>query len=83
MLASIEEEIGPVCIEAMAGGSVSFVSDVRTGICWHMEKALVHSVGDVKTLAKQITKLYEDRSLLVKLRTESLRTRNEFTWGAA
>ena len=48
-----------------------------------MENALVHPVGDVKMLAEQITMLHENRSLLNRLRDESLRTVDQITWKAA
>ncbi len=48
-----------------------------------MENALVHRIGDVKTLTKHITVLHEDRSLLQRLRTASLATASEATWAAA
>ena len=48
-----------------------------------MENALVHSVGDVKTIAQQITLLHEDRALLERLRTSALRSVPEITWSAA
>jgi hypothetical protein len=48
-----------------------------------MENALVHRVGDIKTLEQHITMLDEDRVLLERLRATSLRMVPEITWGAA
>jgi len=83
VLASIEEGFGLVCTEAMGSGCVPLVSDACTDICKHMDNALVHRVGDVKTLTQQITMLHEDRKLLEKLRSSGLRTVPEVTWSAA
>jgi hypothetical protein len=48
-----------------------------------MENALVHSVGDVDELTRQITSVHFDRELLNRLRNSSLRTIDEITWKAA
>jgi glycosyltransferase involved in cell wall biosynthesis len=83
ILPSIEEGFGLVVAEAMGSGCVPLISDACTDICRHMENGLVHRVGDVKTLAKQITMLHEDRALLKQLRNASLRAAPGFTWRAA
>jgi glycosyltransferase involved in cell wall biosynthesis len=83
VLPSIEEGFGLVCTEAMGSGCVPLVSDACTDICEHMKNALVHHVGDVETLAKQITLLHEDRALLERLRATGLRRVPEITWDAA
>jgi glycosyltransferase involved in cell wall biosynthesis len=83
ILPSIEEGFGLVCTEAMASGCVPLVSEACTDLCRHMENALVHRVGDVKTLAEQITLLHENRALLETLRAAGLRTVPEITWNAA
>jgi glycosyltransferase involved in cell wall biosynthesis len=83
VLPSIEEGFGLVCTEAMGSGCVPLVSDACTDICEQMKNALVHHVGDVETLAKQITLLHEDRALLERLRTTGLRRVPEITWDAA
>jgi glycosyltransferase involved in cell wall biosynthesis len=83
ILPSIEEGFGLVCTEAMGSGCVPLVSDACTDICEHMKNALVHHVGDVETLAKQITLLHEDRALLQRLRATGLRRVPEITWDAA
>ena len=83
VLPSIEEGYGLVIAEAMGSGCVPLASEACTEICRHMETGLVHRVGDVTTLAQQITMLHEDRGLLERLRTGSLNMVPEITWTAA
>lgn len=80
VLPSLEEGSPLVCAEAMACGCVNLVSDVCTDVCFHMENALIHPAGDVDTLTRQITLLYENRDLLNKLRKGALARRSQFTW---
>jgi glycosyltransferase involved in cell wall biosynthesis len=83
VLPSLEEGFGLVCTEAMGSGCVLLVSDACTDVCQHMYNALVHPVGDVETLAQQITMIDENRGLLEKLRMNGLSMRNQLTWTAA
>jgi glycosyltransferase involved in cell wall biosynthesis len=83
ILPSIEEGSALVTSEARASGCVLLVSDATGAVCKHMENALVHRPGDVATLANHIGMLYNDRSLLERLRAASLQTVHEITWGAA
>lgn len=83
VLPSLEEGSPLVCAEAMACGCVNLVSDVCTDVCQHMENALVHSVGDVKTLRQHIHALYKDSELLARLREGALQKRGQFTWTIA
>jgi glycosyltransferase involved in cell wall biosynthesis len=83
VLPSIEEGFGLVCAEAIGSGCVPLVSEACTDICRHMENALVHPIGDVQLLARQITMLHEDRALLERLRAGCLRTAPQVTWKAA
>jgi hypothetical protein len=83
VLPTIEEGSALVTYEARASGCVLLVSDAAGAVCRHMENALVHSVGDVQTLGRQITMLDEDRNLFAALRQESLRTVEDITWRAA
>jgi glycosyltransferase involved in cell wall biosynthesis len=83
ILPSIEEGYGLVIAEAMGSGCVPLASDACTEICKHMDTGLVHRVGDVQELARQITMLHEDRALLARLRAASLRAAPENTWTAA
>lgn len=83
ILPSLEEGSALVTLEARGCGCVLLVSEASGAICQHRENALVHRVGDVKTLSEQITFLYKDRKHLEKLRRASLRTVHEITWTAA
>lgn len=83
ILPSIEEGSALVCSEAIGSGCLPLVSEAASGICRHMENALVHRVGDVRTLAGQITLLHKDRGLLERLRAGALLGASELTWGAA
>jgi len=53
---------------------VLLVSEAAGALCEHMENALVHKVGDLQELTSHINLLDQDRSLLNKLRTASLKT---------
>ena len=83
VLPSIEEGSALVSAEALGSGCVPLVSEVSSGVCTHMRDALVHPVGDVDTLARQITELYEDRALLDRLRTGAIVAAREVTWSKA
>lgn len=83
ILPSIEEGYGLVIAEAMGSGCVPLASEACTEVCRHMDTGLVHRVGDVETLAQQISELHDDRGLLEKLRAASLRSIDEITWTAA
>jgi glycosyltransferase involved in cell wall biosynthesis len=83
VLPSIEEGFGLVITEAMGCGCVPLASEACTEICKHMETGLVHRVGDVPTLTKQITMLHDDRALLEHLRAASLAIVPTITWTAA
>jgi len=43
----------------------------------------VHRIGDVDALTRHITRLYEDRALLARLRAAGLRTAPTITWAKA
>lgn len=83
VLPSIEEGSALVTSEARGSGCVLVVSEAAGAICQHMVNALVHRVGDVSALERDITTLHEDRALLERLREASLRTVPEITWAAA
>jgi glycosyltransferase involved in cell wall biosynthesis len=83
ILPSIEEGSALVTSEARASGCVLLVSEAAGAICRHSENALVHQVGDVPTLARQITMLHENQDLLGRLRASSLASISEITWTAA
>ena len=83
VLPSIEEGFGLVVADAMGSGCVPLVSEACTDICRHMENGLVHRVGDVETLAHQISLLHKNRALLEQLRDASLLAAPGFTWTSA
>ena len=83
VLPSIEEGSALVTSEARGCGCVLLVSDAAGAICKHMENALVHHAGDVKTLTEQLATLHQDRALLKRLRDASLSTVNDLTWASA
>jgi glycosyltransferase involved in cell wall biosynthesis len=83
ILPSIEEGFGLVITEAMSSGCVPLASEACTELCDHMKTGLVHRVGDVDTIAEQITMLHRDRVLLAKLRAGGLELCPEITWTAA
>jgi glycosyltransferase involved in cell wall biosynthesis len=83
VLPSIEEGFGLVCVEAMGCGNVPLVSEACTDVCQHMKNAMVHEVGNVKQLTEHITLLDQNRSLLARLREESMRQAPQHTWTAA
>jgi len=83
VLPTLEEGSALVTSEARGSGCVLLVSEAAGALCTPMENALVHQVGDVSSLADQITLLHEDRPLLERLREASLATINELTWSTA
>lgn len=83
VLPSIEEGSALVTFEARGSGCVLLVSDAAGAICKHLENALVHPVGDIACLAKHMTMLQEDKTILERLRHASISTRKEITWKAA
>jgi glycosyltransferase involved in cell wall biosynthesis len=83
ILPSIEEGSALVASEARGSGCVLLVSEAAGAICKHNHDALVHSVGDVATLAEHITSLNDNRALLNRLRASSLSTLQDITWKAA
>jgi D-inositol-3-phosphate glycosyltransferase len=83
ILPSIEEGSALACVEAIGSGCVPLVSDICTGLCRNGENALVHSVGDVATLAHHLTLLNERPSELERLRNGALESAPSATWEAA
>jgi glycosyltransferase involved in cell wall biosynthesis len=83
VLPSIEEGFGLVITEAMGCGCVPLASEACTEICSHMKTGLMHKIGDLESLTRQITMLHEDRALLQRLRDACLRACPEITWTAA
>jgi glycosyltransferase involved in cell wall biosynthesis len=83
VLPSVGEGFGLVCAEAIGSGCVPLASDACTDVCKHMENSLVHSVGDVEALKRQINTLHLDRALLQRLREGCIRSAPQITWRAA
>ena len=83
VLPSIEEGSALVTSDARGSGCVLLVSEAAGALCTHMQNALVHPIGNVGVLTQHITMLHENRSLLNRLRDESLSTVNLITWTAA
>ena len=83
VLPSIEEGSALVTLEARGSGCVLLVSDAAGAICEHMRNALVHPVGEVKTLTQHMTMLDKNRPFLESLRKASLNTRSALTWKVA
>jgi glycosyltransferase involved in cell wall biosynthesis len=83
LLPSLEEGSALVCGEAMGAGCALLVSDASSGICRNNENALIHTAGDVETLARHISLLNDDRDELARLRRGALATAPEVTWSKA
>jgi len=83
ILPTIEEGSALVTSEARGSGCVLLVSEAAGALCTHMENALVHRVADVDQLTYHLNLLDQDRGMLERLRSESLRTVSQITWSAA
>jgi glycosyltransferase involved in cell wall biosynthesis len=83
VLPTIEEGSALVTSDARASGCVLLVSEAAGAVCRHMVNGLVHRVGDVEALVQHITMLHDDRMLLERLRTTSLKSCADITWTAA
>jgi glycosyltransferase involved in cell wall biosynthesis len=83
LMPSIEEGFALVCAEAIGAGCVPLASNACTEMCRHMQNSLVHDVGDVATLRRQITDLHDRPELLARLRAGALQSRAECTWTKA
>src|SRR5208283_745926 len=83
VLPSIEEGSPLVVAESTGSGCVPLASEACLEMGRHMVSGLVHRVGDVQTLAQQITLLHEDRALWATLRANCIATAGQITWTAA
>jgi glycosyltransferase involved in cell wall biosynthesis len=82
LLPSIEEGSPLACFEAVGSGCVPLVSATCDAVCVN-RNALVHPVGDVDTLARQLTMLDNDRTRLRELRDAGLKAARSLTWTQA
>jgi glycosyltransferase involved in cell wall biosynthesis len=80
ILPSIEEGSALVTWDGRGCGCVLLVSAASGAPCKHMETGLIHEVGDVRELSRQITLLDRDRQLLSSLRRASLAETPTMTW---
>jgi D-inositol-3-phosphate glycosyltransferase len=83
LLPTIEEGSPLACAEAIGSGCVPLASEVCAGTCKHMHNAVLHPVGDVDALARDIQLVNDDRELLAHLRANALATAHRHTWRAA
>ncbi len=83
VLSSVEEGSALVTYEARGSGCVLVVSDASGAVCNHLENAMVHASRDVASLTDHINRLNNDRELLGKLRSASIRELDQLTWRAA
>jgi glycosyltransferase involved in cell wall biosynthesis len=82
LLPSLEEGSALVCMEAVGCGCVPLVSDTCANIRID-DNALVHPVGDVEALARDITNVHENPRRLADLRAACLRVAPQLTWSEA
>lgn len=83
ILPSVEEGSALVTYEARGSGCVLLVSSASGAVCDHGIDGLVHSVGDVSTLASQIRRLATEPDAYRSLRRASLAGRDALTWTEA
>lgn len=83
ILPSVEEGSALVTYEARGAGCVLMVSDASGAVCEHMRNGLIHPMRDVETLRGQLDMVATDRSLLSRLREESLAGVADLTWESA
>jgi glycosyltransferase involved in cell wall biosynthesis len=83
VLPSIEEGYPLAAVEARGSGCVILVSDACDEACKHGINGLVHRVGDVAELSRQMSLLDADRELLERLRAASTAGLSDITWAGA
>jgi len=83
VLSSVEEGSALVTYEAKASGCVLLVSEAAGAICEDLVDSMIHRIRDINTLSDHIRTLDNDRSLLAKLREESLVSSQNLTWNNA
>ncbi len=80
VLPAVEEGSAKVTYEARACGCVIAVSDCSGAECTHMYDGLIHPAGDVDLLREHLLMLCEDRDLYYRLRENSIKEIENFTW---
>jgi glycosyltransferase involved in cell wall biosynthesis len=80
VLPSVEDGSALVTYEAQASGCVLVVSDATGARCEHLRSGLVHAAGDVDSLTTHLRLVDVDRSLLERLRAQTLANRDLLTW---
>jgi glycosyltransferase involved in cell wall biosynthesis len=83
LLPSIEEGSALVTYEGRANGCVLLVSDASGAVVENGRNGLVHPAGNVAMLSQHLSLLDRDRTMLQRLRSESLRTVSAITWTAS
>jgi glycosyltransferase involved in cell wall biosynthesis len=83
LLPTATEGSALVTYEAMGSGVVLLASEAAGADARHDEDALIHAVGDVDELTRQLDRLDCDRGLLTRLRARGLQRRDELSWAAA
>lgn len=83
VLPSVTEGSALVVFEAMASGAVPLVSDASGAPVEPGTDGLVHEVGDVAALAKDLAGLAADPSRLAAMRAAALARRDELSWRSA
>ncbi len=83
VLPTIEEGSALVTYEARGSGCVLLVSEASGAVCRDGIDAFVHRVGDIGTLVRQLSELYDNPRELLRLRIASLKSSGLLTWGAA
>jgi D-inositol-3-phosphate glycosyltransferase len=83
VIPSLSEGSALVSYEAKACGLVLLASDASGARCEHLRDALVHPAGDVASLREHFRLIDSDRTLLRRLREQSLLNLSSLTWEAA
>jgi glycosyltransferase involved in cell wall biosynthesis len=80
LLPSYEEGSALVTYEAQAAGCVPLVSEAAGALLGEDQANLVHAVGDVATLTRQLTDIAGDRGSYLRMREAGLARREDLSW---
>lgn len=83
LLPSFEEGSALVTYEAQGCGAVPLVSDAAGAECVNDVTALIHTAGDVDTLASHIRMMATEPERLQRMRAAVLANRHNLSWAAA